>query len=284
MRVNMYPNPRFDRNGASLGAWGFDYAKDMPGDGTLRPSASGGFDELRIPELDLGVEYVFSVRSENRLGGVMVVIADTYSSKISPDGNGLIVVRLTVPATGSQKENRVVFYNSGVYSQPQLELASAYDAAPGGVSSLLLRRHDATRLTPRTGMVMPDDGHEPMHEPILDHRPESRQVGGYHDHSEQARDEILGHGLCERHRRHYLDERVWRHQCEPTCRLRVERQRCRSDVNELFRQVRQSDRHRDEYAHLHVGRVSGEQDSARRHRIFHRGHDAARLTPLGVMA
>nr|DAD94635.1 MAG TPA: hypothetical protein [Siphoviridae sp. ctfdk3] len=284
MRVNMYPNPRFDRNGASLGAWGFDYAKDMPGDGTLRPSASGGFDELRIPELDLGVEYVFSVRSENRLGGVMVVIADTYSSKISPDGNGLIVVRLTVPTTGSQKENRVVFYNSGVYSQPQLELASAYDAAPGGVSSLLLRRHDATRLTPRTGMVMPDDGHEPMHEPILDHRPESRQVGGYHDHSEQARDEILGHGLCERHRRHYLDERVWRHQCEPTCRLRVERQRCRSDVNELFRQVRQSDRHRDEYAHLHVGRVSGEQDSARRHRIFHRGHDAARLTLLGVAA
>lgn len=132
MRVNMYPNPRFDRNGASLGAWGVDYAKDMPGDGTLRPSTSGGFDELRIPELDLGVEYVFSVRSENRLGGVMVVIADTYSSKTSPDGNGLIVVRLTAPATGSQKENRVVFYNSGVYSQPQLELASAYDAAPGG--------------------------------------------------------------------------------------------------------------------------------------------------------
>lgn len=147
MRVNMYPNPRFDRNGASLGVWGLDYAKDMPGDGTLRPSTSGGFDELRISELDLGVEYVFSVRSENRLGGVMVVIADKYSSKTSPDGNGLIVVRFTAPATGSQKENRVVFYNQGVYSQPQLELASAYDAALGGVSSLLLRGHDAARLT-----------------------------------------------------------------------------------------------------------------------------------------
>lgn len=56
------------------------------------------------------------------------------------------------------------------------------------------------------------------------------------------------------------------------------------DVNELFRQVRQSDRHSDEYAHLHVGRVSGEQDPARRHRIFRRGYDAARLTPLGVVA
>ena len=146
MRVNMYPNPRFDRNGASLGAWGFDYATDMPGDGTLRPSHSEGFDELRIPELDLGVEYVFSVRSENRLGGVMVVIADTYSSKTSPDGNGLIVVRLTAPATGSQNENRVVFYNQGVYSQPQLELASAYDAALGGgilASSPATRCHSA---------------------------------------------------------------------------------------------------------------------------------------------
>jgi hypothetical protein len=33
-----------------------------------------------------------------------------------------------------------------------------------------------------------------------------------------------------------------------------------------------------------VGRVSGEQDPARRHRIFHRGHDAARLTLTGVVA
>ena len=131
-RINLYPNPRFSPDGASTGAWNFDYANDMPGDGTLRPSASGGFDELRIPKLDLGVEYVFSVRSDNRLGGAMVVIADKYSSKISPDGNGLIVVRLTAPATGSQKENRVVFYNQGAYSQPQLELASAYDAALGG--------------------------------------------------------------------------------------------------------------------------------------------------------
>lgn len=285
MRVNMYPNPRFSPDGASTGAWGIDYANDMPGDGTLRPSRSQGFDELRIPELDLGVEYVFSVRSENRLGGAMVVIADKYSSKTSPDGNGLIVVRLTAPATGSQKENRVVFYNQGVYSQPQLELASAYDAAlGGGVSSLLLRRHDATRLTPRTGTVMPDDGNEPMHETILDHHPVGRPLGGYHDHPEQARGEILGHGLCERHRWHYLDERVWRRHGEPTCRLRVDRQRCRFDVNELFRQVRQSDRHRDQYAHLHVGRISGEQDPARQHRIFHRGYDAARLTLMGVVA
>ena len=284
MRVNMYPNPRFSPDGASTGAWGIDYANDMPGDGTLRPSHSQGFDELHVPELDPGAEYVFSVRSENGRGSVMLVIGERYSSRTVPDGNGMIVLRLTAPATGSQKKNRVVFSNQGVYSQPQLELASTYDAALGGVSSLLLRRHHATRLTPRTGTVMPDDGNEPMHETILDHHPVGRPLGGYHDHSEQARDEISGQRLCERHRRHYLDESVWRPQCKPTCQLRVDRQLGRSDVNVLFRQVRQSDRHRDEYSHLHVGRVSGEQDPARRHRIFHREYDAARLTPLGVVA
>ncbi len=285
MRVNMYPNPRFSPDGASTGAWGIDYANDMPGDGTLRPSHSQGFDELHVPELDPGAEYVFSVRSENGRGSVILVIGERYSSRTVPDGNGMIVLRLTAPATGSPKTNRVVFSNQGVYSQPQLELASTYDAAlGGGVSSLLLRRHHATRLTPRTGTVMPDDGNEPMHETILDHHPVGRPLGGYHDHSEQARDEISGQRLCERRRRHYLDESVWRPQCKPTCQLRVDRQLGRSDVNVLFRQVRQSDRHRDEYSHLHVGRVSGEQDPARRHRIFHREYDAARLTLLGVAA
>ena len=283
-RINWYPNPRFDRNGASLGAWGIDYANDMPGDGTLRPSQSQGYDELHVPELNPGAEYVFSVRSENGRGSVMLVIGELYSSNTVPDGNGMIVIRLTAPATGSQKANRVVFSNQGVYSQPQLELASTYDAALGGVSSLLLRRHHAARLTPRTGTVMPDDGHKPMHETILDHHPVGRPLGGYHDHSEQARDEISGQRLCERHRRHYLDESVWRHHGKPTCQLRVDRHRCRSDVNVLFRQVRQSDRHRDQYAHLHVGRISGEQDPARRHRIFLRGYDAARLTLMGVVA
>lgn len=132
MRVNLYPNPRFSPDGASTGAWGIDYANDMPGDGTLRPSHSQGYDELRIPELEPGVEYVFSVRSENRLGSGMLVIGDKYSPRVVPDGSGLIVVRLTAPATGSQHGNRAVFDTPGVYSQPQLELASTYDAALGG--------------------------------------------------------------------------------------------------------------------------------------------------------
>lgn len=131
-RINWFPNPRFDSNGASLGAWGIDYANDMPGDGTLRPSHSQGYDELHIPELAPGVEYVFSVRSDNRLGSAWMFIGEKSAKRTEPDSNGLIVLRLTVPAAGNQKTNRVVFYNQGVYSQPQLELASAYDAALGG--------------------------------------------------------------------------------------------------------------------------------------------------------
>ena len=191
-----------------------------------------------------------------------------------PDGYDQILVRLQLDTS--------TVGAIGMMSDILIERADTYDAAVGG--GVLLRRHHATRLAPRTGMVMSDDGHEPMHETILDHHLVGRPLGGYHDHSEQARDEILGQRLCERHRRHYLDESVWRHQCKPTCQLRVDRQRSRSDVNVLFRQVRQSDRHRDQYAHLHVGRVSGEQDPARRPQLFRRGYDAARLTLMGVVA
>lgn len=193
-----------------------------------------------------------------------------------PAGCDQILVRLQLDAT--------TVGAIGMMSNIIIERADTYDAAVGGGSKLLHRRHHAARLTPRTGTVVPDDGHEPMHEPILDHRPESRQVGGYHDHSEQARGEISGQCLCERHGRHYLDECVWRHHEKPTCQLRVDRRRCRSDVNILFRQVRQSDRHRDGDTPLHVCRLSGEQDPARQHRIFHRGYDAARLTLTGVVA
>lgn len=174
----------------------------------------------------------------------------------------------------------------GMMSEILIESADTYDKAVGGASGLLLGGHDATRLRRSVGRVMPDDGHEPMHEPILDHHPESRQVGEYHDPSEQDRDEILDQCLCERHRRHDLDNRSgWRHQRKPTYRIHDDLQQSQSCVNELFRQVRQSDRYSDRYAPLHVCRLPGEQDPARQHRIFRRGHDAARLTlALGVVA
>lgn len=145
MRVNMYPNPRFSPDGASTGAWHFDYANDMPGDGTLRPSNSQGYDELRIPELEPGVEYVFSVRSENRLGSGMLVIADKYSQRAVPDGSGLIVVRLTAPATGSQQENRVVFDAPECTRNPSWSSPRRMTRRSGGIlaSSPATRCHSA---------------------------------------------------------------------------------------------------------------------------------------------
>lgn len=173
----------------------------------------------------------------------------------------------------------------GMLSDILIERADTYGTAVGGASGLLHRGYDATRLRRFVGRVMSDDNHEPMHEPNLDHHLESQQLGASHDRSEREIYDILGQFRYERHRRHCLDYRnTGRIQRTPTCQLHDVRRQFQSAISELFRQVRQSDRHRDKYTHLHVGRVSGEQDPARRHRIFHRGYDAARLTPLGVVA
>ena len=194
-----------------------------------------------------------------------------------PDGCEEIIVRI---AAGN------VVGAIGMMSDILIERADTYaTAVGGGASGLLHRGHHATRLTPRTGTVVPDDGHEPMHDPILDHHLASRQVGEYHDRSDRAFDNILDQCRGERHGRHYLDKRnTGRIQRTPTCRLPDGHPQSRSGINELSRQVRQSDRHRDQYTHLHGGRISSEQDPARQHRIFRRGYDAARLTLMGVVA
>lgn len=283
-RINLFPSPGFLN-----GLWGS--AEHHVNNGELKCLTNGdAYVAVAVPAPGRD-ELVLSVEAKDS-GNIQVF--DTDWKFLANTGEFHNVHEWTVKnlrfAPTAGKGLIIAFYPADGWitaRRPQLELASTYDAAIGGggeVSSLLLRRHHAARIGASVGRVMPDDGHEPMHETILDHHLVGRPLGGYHDHSEQARDEILGQRLCERHRRHYLDEIVWRHQCKPTCQLRDDRQRSQSDVNVLFRQVRQSDRHRDQYAHLHVGRVSGEQDPARRHRIFHRGHDAARLTPLGVVA
>ena len=207
------------------------------------------------------------------------------SATVSQNANNLL---LRFNSTDSGRI-RVEFYPNGSaanIANPILELADTYDkAVGGGASGLLHRGHDATRLRRFVGRVMSDDGHEPVHEPILDHHPESRQVGEYHDPSEREWGDISDQRRGERHRRHYLDNRSgWRHQRKTTCQLQDDHQQFPSDINELSRQVRQSDRHSDEHAHLHVGRIPGEQDPARQHRIFRRGYDATRLILMGVVA
>ena len=290
-RINLFPNPVFAGPLTGISHWGG--ANRTVRDNALHVTGQNGGYGFNVT-VPFNVPLVLLMRvdaSEDNVAGIMIIqttdkpeINNMLGSQRFKRGISDVLHRFTVTSHGFRFEVNPNGIRDVAVSNVLIERADTYDAALGGVSSLLHRRHHATRLTPRTGMVMPDDGHEPMHETILGHHLVGRPLGGYHDHTEQARDEIFGQRLRERHRRHYLDESVWRHQCKPTCQLRVDRQRSRSDVNVLFRQVRQSDRHRDRYSHLHVGRVSGEQDPARRHQIFHRGHDAARLTPLGVVA
>ena len=222
--------------------------------------------------MNVGGKYTVPLQKEIADGTTV----DVDGTITVPDGCEEIIVRI---AAGN------VVGAIGMMSDILIERADTYDTAVGGASGLLHGRHDAARIGASVGRVMSDDGHEPMRETILDHHLKSRQVDEYHDRPEQDRDEILDQCLCERRRRHDLDNRSgWRHQRKSTYRILDDLQQSQSCVNELFRQVRQSDRYSDRYAPLHVCRVSGEQDPARQHRIFHRGYDAARLTLMGVMA
>lgn len=281
-RINLWPNPKFDPTGFHVVKKGGDISKYMTG-GTLA-NTRGEYIDLPFA-CEVGVEYVCTFRivsndTTNKSIGIFSGVTVEYPSAQT-------VGKYTIRFTPIANDTRLAVPSGMAISELSVEAADTYDAAlGGGASGLLHRRHHATRLTPRTGTVVPDDGHEPMRETILDHHLKSRQVDEYHDRPEQDRDEILDQCLCERHRRHDLDNRSgWRHQRKPTYRIHDDLQQSQSCVNELFRQVRQSDRHSDEHAHLHVGRIPGEQDPARQHRIFRRGYDAPSLTlALGVVA
>lgn len=281
-RINLWPNPKFDPTGFHVVKKGGDISKYMTG-GTLA-NTRGEYIDLPFA-CEVGVEYVCTCR---------IVSNDTTNKSIGIFSGGTVkypsaqtVGKYTIRFTPTANDTRLAIPSGMAISELSVEAADTYDAAlGGGASGLLLGGHDATRLRRFVGRVMSDDGHEPMHEPILDHHPESRQVGEYHDPSEREWGDISDQRRGERHRRHYLDNRSgWRHQRKTTCQLQDVHQQSQSDINELSRQVRQSDRHSDEHAHLHVGRIPGEQDPARQHRIFRRGYDAPSLTlALGVVA
>ena len=268
----------------------------------LRATTSGSGDiyaQYRLMGANLpqaGVYHIHSICYTQDSGAFFRVYAgdgNRYSTLhdtgIADNRTKIIDADITIPANTTQLLIRVVPPSTVgkfiLIRNILLESKSTYATAVGGASGLLHRRHDAARIGASVGRVMSDDNHEPMHEPNLDHHLESQQLGASHDRSERERDDILGQFRCERHRRHCLDYRnTGRIQRTPTCQLHDVRRQFQSAISELFRQVRQSDRHRDKYTHLHVGRVSVEQDPARRHRIFRRGYDAARLTPMGVVA
>lgn len=279
-RINLWLNPKFDPTGFHVVKKGGDISKYMTG-GTLA-NTRGEYIDLPFA-CEVGVEYVCTCR---------IVSNDTTNKSIGIFSGGTVkypsaqtVGKYTIRFIPTANDTRLAIPPGMAISELSVEAADTYDAALGGASGLLHRGHDATRIGASVGRVMSDDDNELMHEPILDHHPASRQVGASHGRSDREMEDILGQFRCERHRRHCLDYRnTGRIQRTPTCQLHDVRQQFQSAISELFRQVRQSDRHRDKYTHLHAGRLSGEQDPARQHRIFRRGYDAARLTPLGVVA
>lgn len=280
-RINLWPNPKFDPTGFHVVKKGGDISKYMTG-GTLA-NTRGEYIDLPFA-CEVGVEYVCTCR---------IVSNDTTNKSIGIFFGSTVkcpsaqtVGKYTIRFTPTANDTRLAIPPGMAISELSVEAADTYDAAlGGGASGLLLGGHDATRLRRFVGRVMSDDGHEPMHEPILDHHPESRQVGEYHDPSEREWGGISDQRRGERHRRHYLDNRSgWRHQRKTTCQLQDDHQQFPSDINELSRQVRQSDRHRDKHSLMLVRRIPGEQGLARRPQLFRRGYDAARLTLTGVMA
>lgn len=279
-RINLWPNPKFDPTGFHVVKKGGDISKYMTG-GTLA-NTRGEYIDLPFA-CEVGVEYVCTFR---------IVSNDTTNKAIGIFFGGTVeypsaqtVGKYTIRFTPTANDTRLAIPSGMAISELSVEAADTYDAALGGASGLLLGGHDATRLRRFVGRVMSDDGHEPMHEPILDHHPESRQVGEYHDPSEREWGDISDQRRGERHRRHYLDNRSgWRHQRKTTCQLQDAHQQYQSGLNVLSRQVRQSDRHRDRHALMLVRRVSGEQGLARRPQLFRRGYDAARLILMGVVA
>lgn len=294
-RINWFTNPNLTGPLTGINKWGDVTASVNKTNHQLVVSGSnGGYGfNVDVPANTPLVVSMF-VYTDITKQSTPVAIMDvddagkvTVLAGVKPKSNASTMVTRVTSKTGKIRFEAYPVSGTTVnFGDLLVERADTYDkAVGGGASGLLLGGHDATRLRRLVGRVMSDDGHEPMHEPILDHHPESRQVGEYHDPSEREWGDISDQRRGERHRRHYLDNRSgWRHQRKTTCQLQDDHQQFPSDINELSRQVRQSDRHSDEHAHLHVGRIPGEQDPARQHRIFRRGYDAARLTLLGVVA
>lgn len=174
----------------------------------------------------------------------------------------------------------------GMMSEILIESADTYDkAVGGGASGLLLGGHDATRLRRLVGRVMSDDGHEPDKQSKSPRHAEAGRVHADYDHREDSGYPILVHGLAERVGRLRHDRQLSGHlRQEPTHRMVLHVPDRESDEPEIQGRVRQSDRQGVGHGHVRAGRIPVEQDPARRHRIFRRGYDAARLTPLGVVA
>lgn len=280
-RINLWPNPKFDPTGFHVVKKGGDISKYMTG-GTLA-NTRGEYIDLPFA-CEVGVEYVCTCR---------IVSNDTTNKSIGIFFGGTVeypsaqtVGKYTIRFTTTANDTRLAVPSGMAISELSVEAADTYDAAlGGGASGLLLGGHDATRIGASVGRVMSDDGHEPDKQSKTPRHAATGRVHADFDHREDSGCPILVHGLVGRVGRLRHDRQLSGHlQQEPTHRMVLHVLGHESDEPEIQGRVRQSDRQGVEHGHVQAGRIPGEQDPARQHRIFRRGYDAARLTPMGVVA
>lgn len=280
-RINLWPNPKFDPTGFHVVQKGGDISKYMTG-GTLA-NTRGEYIDLPFA-CEVGVEYVCTFR---------IVSNDTTNKSIgiffggtSECPSAQTVGKYTIRFTPTANDTRLAVPSGMAISELSVEAADTYDAAlGGGASGLLHGRHDATRIGASVGRVMSDDGHEPDKQSKRPRHAEAGRVHADYDHREDSGYPILVHGLAGRVGRLRHDRQLSGHlQQEPTHRMVLHVPDRESDEHEIQGRVRQSDRQGVEHGHVRAGRIPGEQSLARRPLLFRRGYDAARLTPMGVVA
>lgn len=279
-RINLWPNPKFDPTGFHVVKKGGDISKYMTG-GTLA-NTRGEYIDLPFA-CEVGVEYVCTYR---------IVSNDTTNKSIGIFSGSTVkypsaqtVGKYTIRFTPTANDTRLAIPSGMAISELSVEAADTYDAALGGASGLLLGGHDATRLRRFVGRVMSDDGHEPDKQSKRPRHAETGRVHADYDHREDSGYQILVHGLVGRVGRLRHGGQLSGHlQQEPTHRMVPHVHERESDEPEIQGRVRQSDRQGVGHGHVRAGRIPGEQSLARRPLLFRRGYDAARLTPMGVVA
>lgn len=279
-RINLWPNPDFVPSGFHTSGSGKDIAEYMSAGRFTNTSPD--YIDLPFASCELGAEYVccFNISATVAVKNI-AIWSGSGSWKPQAQTVGMQTIRF-VPAAA---DTRLGVPPGMTIDSLIVELADTFDETSGGASGLLLGGHDATRLRRFVGRVMSDDGHEPDKQSKRPRHAETGRVHADYDHREDSGYHILVHGLAGRvGRLHHGGQLSGHLQQEPTHRMALHVPDHESDEPEIQGRVRQSDRQGVEHGHVRAGRIPGEQSIARRPLLVRRGYDAARLTPMGVVA
>lgn len=293
-RINWFTNPNLTGPLTGINKWGGVTASVNKTNHQLVVSGSnGGYGfNVDVPANTPLVVSMF-VYTDITKQSTPVAIMDvddagkvTVLAGVKPKSNASTMVTRVTSKTGKIRFEAYPVSGTTVnFGDLLVERADTYDKAVGGASGLLLGGHDATRLRRFVGRAMADDSHEPDKQSKRPRHAETGRVHADYDHREDSGYHILVHGLAGRVGRLHHDRRLFGHlQQEPTHRMVLHVPDRESDEPEIQGRVRQSDRQGVEHGHVRAGQIPGEQSLARRPQLFRRGYDAARLTPMGVVA